>query len=97
MTVLRILQEALTNVARHAHANQVLVSLRLIENQIHLIVQDNGVGIPAGNRTGRLDSHGLKIMRERAEAYGGSVKIGPAPETGTRVEAYIPIQSVGEI
>jgi signal transduction histidine kinase len=93
MTVLRIVQEALINVARHAHADQVQVSIGLEQEQIHLTIQDNGVGITDILKVSRPDSHGLKIMRERAEAFGGHVNIGPAPERGTRVEAYIPIQN----
>jgi signal transduction histidine kinase len=91
MTVLRIVQEALTNVARHAQAKHVRISMRLVDNTIYLSVEDDGIGIPSGQRVGRPDSHGLKIMRERAEAFGGAVQIGPAPEKGTRVEASIPV------
>jgi len=93
MTILRIMQEALTNVIRHAQANEVYVSIQLVDNTIQLIVQDDGIGIVEGRKTTRLDSHGLRIMRERAEAFGGNVSIGLAPDRGTRVEAYIPIQN----
>jgi signal transduction histidine kinase len=92
MTLLRIMQEALTNVARHAKANQVYVSVRLVDNMIHLIVQDDGIGIGDVQKKGYLNSHGLKIMRERVEAFGGSLNLGPAPGKGTRIEASIPIQ-----
>jgi signal transduction histidine kinase len=93
MTVLRIMQEALTNVIRHAQANQVYVSIRLVDDAIRLTVQDNGIGIADGQRAGRPDSHGLRIMYERAEAFGGTVNIGLAPDKGTRVVATIPVQS----
>ena len=92
MTVLRIVQEALTNVIRHAQATQVQVSIRLMDDMIHLRIQDDGIGIGNEQRAGRPSSHGLKIMRERAEAFGGGVSVGPAPERGTQVEANIPIQ-----
>jgi PAS domain S-box-containing protein len=91
MTVLRIVQEALINVVRHAKATQVRVSIRLAGEILHLTIDDNGVGID--NTQGRPTSHGLKIMRERAEAFGGSVQVGMAPGRGTRVEANIPIQT----
>jgi PAS domain S-box-containing protein len=93
MTVLRIVQEALMNVVRHAQATQVYVSIQLVDHRIHLTVQDDGVGIGEAHRAGRPNSHGLKIMRERAEAVGGSVNIEPAVGKGTRVEASIPIHS----
>jgi signal transduction histidine kinase len=93
MTLLRIAQEALTNVVRHSQATRVRVSIKLADEAIHLLVDDNGIGIADKARASRPDSHGLKIMRERAEAFGGSVHVEPAPERGTRVDARIPIQS----
>ena len=93
MTALRIIQEALTNVARHAQAKKVHVSINLQGDVIHLVVEDDGVGIAESQRIGHSNSHGLKIMRERAEAFGGSVTVGLAPERGTRVKASIPIQA----
>jgi signal transduction histidine kinase len=84
---------ALTSVIRHVQAEQVYVSIQLIDETIHLRVQDDGIGIAEGQRTGRPDSHGLKITRERAEAFGGHVNIGLAPDRGTRAEARIPIQN----
>jgi PAS domain S-box-containing protein len=89
MTVLRIVQEALTNVVRHANAKKVQVSIRMEQEILHLAIVDDGVGI--ANTQKRPTSHGLKIMRERAEAFGGSVEVGPAPGRGTRVEAHVPI------
>jgi PAS domain S-box-containing protein len=97
MTVLRIVQEALTNVVRHAQATQVHVSIGFANDMIHLVVQDDGIGLTESQRTGHLNSHGLKIMRERAEAFGGNVNVGLAPGRGTRVEARIPIQNGASI
>jgi PAS domain S-box-containing protein len=91
MTVLRIVQEALTNVVRHAQARHVRVSIRLVNDVLHLVIEDDGVGI--ANTQRRPASHGLKIMRERAEAFGGSAHVGMAPKRGTRVEARIPIHT----
>ena len=96
MTLLRIGQEALTNIARHAQARQVNLSLRLVDHSIHLTVQDDGIGIESMQGLKRPNSHGLKIMRERAEAFGGSVNIESAPGKGTKVEARIPIGNDGQ-
>jgi PAS domain S-box-containing protein len=93
MTVLRIAQEALTNVARHAQADSVNVSLRLQDNAVHLMVQDNGVGIQSWQEANRPGSHGLTIMRERADAFGGSLNVGSVPGKGTKVEVNIPLQN----
>jgi signal transduction histidine kinase len=93
MTFLRIAQEALMNIARHAHAGQVRVSLWQEGPMICMVVQDNGSGIASWQEANRPGSHGLTIMRERAEAFGGSLKVSSAPGKGTRVEVKIPIES----
>ena len=59
MTLLRIGQEALTNIARHAQAGQVNVSLRLVDHSVHLTVQDDGIGIQSYAGANRPNSHGL--------------------------------------
>jgi PAS domain S-box-containing protein len=93
MTLLRITQEALFNIARHAQADSVNVSLRLQDNAVHLMVQDNGVGIQSWQEANRPGSHGLTIMRERADAFGGSLNVGSVPGRGTKVEVSIPLQN----
>lgn len=91
MTVLRITQEALLNIVRHAQANRVVVSLGCENNTLYLRVEDNGVGF----LTEELDSHGhgLMIMRERAEAIGGTLEIESTSGRGTHIEASLPIHS----
>ena len=96
MTFLRIAQEALSNVARHASAKQATLSLQQEEQSVRLIVQDNGAGITSWQDANRPGSHGLTIMRERAEAFGGDLKVSSAPENGTKVEASIPIGVGGQ-
>ena len=95
ITVLRIAQEALTNVARYAQADQAMLSLRLENNTIYLTVLDNGIGIEASRGQTPHIGHGLKIMRERAEAFGGTVTVGMAEGKGTKVEASIPLAGAG--
>ncbi|HSL28092.1 MAG TPA: PAS domain S-box protein [Anaerolineales bacterium] len=91
ITLLRISQEALTNIARHAQASQAILSLRLDEQHVYLTIEDDGIGIPAVEGARRLRSHGLKIMQERAEALEGTLKIHSAPGKGTRIEVGIPL------
>jgi signal transduction histidine kinase len=93
ITLLRIAQEALTNIARHAQTDQAKVSLEMADNTIHLTVQDAGVGIAGYDSMNYPNSHGLKIMRERAEAFGGSVTVESAPGEGTKVDAVLPIEN----
>lgn len=92
MTLLRIAQEALTNVARHANTDQATVSIQLEAGAICLRVQDKGVGLGDLQIKKHPESHGMRIMRERAEAFGGSVTIRSEPGQGTTVEATIPIE-----
>jgi signal transduction histidine kinase len=91
ITLLRISQEALTNIARHAQASQVLLVLRLDEKQVYLTIEDNGIGIPSLQGTSRPRSHGLKIMQERAEALEGTLRLRSTPGTGTMIEVMIPL------
>lgn len=86
----RITQEALTNVARHAHATRVDVSVRDTGSALIVTVQDNGDGIlpaPAGQQRGR---YGLLGMSERCQLLGGTLSIESSPGEGTRVVAQLP-------
>ena len=91
ITLLRISQEALTNVARHAQASQAVLSLRMDEKQIYLTVEDNGKGIPSPEGANRPRSHGLKIMQERVEALEGTLYIQSAAGQGTKIEVAFPL------
>jgi len=88
--VYRLLQEALTNAARHAEATHVEVDLRVTPTQVHLTVRDNGRGITA-EQLGDQRSLGLLGMRERAESRGGTVTITGVPRRGTIVDVFIPL------
>ena len=85
----RILLEALTNVARHAHAVHVEVRLRAEADAMVLTVADDGLGLPAG-AAASATSLGLLGMQERAHALGGEVQVGPGEHGGTVVTARIP-------
>src|SRR5690349_19300671 len=85
--IYRIVQEALTNVARHArHARTVTVTLAHNEQTVRLRIADDGQPRPS---TG-ADGHGLVGMRERAVALGGELTAGPGTPTGWTVEAILP-------
>lgn len=89
-SVFRILQESLTNVARHAHASRVVI--RLVQTQLLLTleVNDNGVGLPP-EQLEHTTSLGLIGMRERALACGGSIAIASNGESGTTVLLIVPL------
>jgi PAS domain S-box-containing protein len=87
-TVYRVLQEALTNVARHAGARRVIVRLVRNEATVELRVQDDGIGFDlAGDRRGL----GLRGMQERAALLGGSVEVESQPGAGTTITAHFPV------
>ncbi len=85
----RITQEALTNVARHAHAHTCHVRLSL-DDMLQLEIADDGVGLPAERRCGV----GLTAMRERSVELGGTCVVEPTPTGGTRVLARLPVPQV---
>jgi PAS domain S-box-containing protein len=83
--IFRVLQESLTNVAKHADATQVDATLERIGNEIVLIVRDNGKGIAPGSLS-KEGSFGITGLRERAYLLGGTVRIDTGPGQGTEVE-----------
>ena len=94
--VFRIFQEAITNVARHAHATRMNVKLREEEGDLVLTVADNGRGIEDDEKSS-AKSLGLVGMRERAEAFAGSVEISGVRGKGTTVIARLPVRRSNEI
>jgi signal transduction histidine kinase len=85
--VFRIAQEALNNVARHANANAVEITVRASDSWLAITVQDDGRGF----QHGRAHGLGLTGMHERAESLGGSVKITSGPGKGTLIEVALPL------
>lgn len=86
----RVVQEALTNIVKHAHQAAGSVELHYGEHEMTVVVTDDGEGViparlPAGG------GHGLIGMRERAKLYGGTISIGPRSEGGFAVRLTLPI------
>lgn len=87
----RIVQEAVTNVARHAHASHISVVLEKVGQDLILLISDDGAGFDMkALRTGSA-TLGLRSMEERVQAVGGSITIDSAPDVGTAICARIPI------
>ncbi|HOW01287.1 MAG TPA: sensor histidine kinase [Rhodoglobus sp.] len=88
LAIYRIVQEALTNVVRHARATRATVDISEADGSYLIAVADNGVGLSDGRdiTTGR----GLLGMRERAELLGGTLEVGPGPRGGLLVMVAIP-------
>lgn len=95
--IFRILQEALTNITRHAHATKVSVRLQEECSSLILDIRDNGQGITVEEIAG-MKSLGLLGMQERAHALGGEVKIHGKPGRGTTVTLRVPMaESVSHV
>jgi signal transduction histidine kinase len=95
-TIYRIVQEALTNVSRHAQATKAVVSVREHGGTIRASVTDDGKGPPEASRLGpRGDGleggFGMSGMRERAELVGGELEFMPAPGRGMTVRLTVPL------
>jgi signal transduction histidine kinase len=92
--LLRILQEALTNVRKHAGANCVRIAFAFENNCASVTVQDDGQGFDPGAWSGDLGEHvGLRVMRERAEDVGGNLSLHSIPGQGTDVVVRLPVKS----
>ena len=95
IAVFRIVQEALTNVARHAKTDSVSVRLQFGEQRIKIEIVDHGQGFDPNNVD--TTSHmGLGSMHERAYAVGGLLEVNSAPSIGTRICAIIPLSGIVE-
>jgi PAS domain S-box-containing protein len=95
-TVFRVVQIALTNVARHAQAKHVHVELRQHEAELELVIRDNGIGFDVGAALERA-SHGATLgllsMQERVRLVGGTLEITSTPGLGTEIRARFPVGS----
>ena len=90
ITVFRIIQESLTNVVRHANANQIKVVVLQTLGELHVEIQDNGIGFQV-ERAAEKKSFGLIGMRERVSTLNGSIDITTTPQQGTLVSVSIPL------
>ena len=88
LSAYRVVQEALTNTLKHAHASRVGIDLRFTSGALDIEIHDDGRGNGSGGGTGS----GLIGMRERVVTYGGTLNAGPAPGGGFTVAARFPLE-----
>jgi signal transduction histidine kinase len=91
----RIAQEALTNIARHSKATEVRILLSVSDQQVRLVVEDNGCGLTT--TTQPRSSLGLTGMRARARECGGRLELSPVRPHGLRVEVTTPLKLEPEV
>lgn len=96
VTLFRCVQEALTNIRKHAQATKVLVRLRVAASQVELMVLDNGKGAAVATKA-TTTGYGLVGMRERLALLAGTVMAEPEPEQGWRVEVRIPSMAASQM
>jgi signal transduction histidine kinase len=89
LTAYRLVQEALTNTLKHAHAQRAEVVLRYAPGEVEVVVTDDGRG--NGSVSASDGGHGLVGMRERVSVYGGELTAGPGPVGGFELRARLPL------
>jgi signal transduction histidine kinase len=89
--ILHIVQETLTNVRKHARANNVDISLSRHDDHLQLTIEDDGVGLDP-DRVQNSNGHGLRNMRERAHALGAEFNAEPGVKGGSRVTLSLPVE-----
>jgi two-component system, NarL family, sensor kinase len=92
--LLRIIQEALANVHRHAAASHVSISLRTTADAVELIVADDGCGMQGRTEEGACNGMGIPGMRARLREFDGRLEIRAGPHRGTTIVARIPLAAV---
>jgi len=94
--LLRIIQEALTNLRRHAGVDTAQLLFTLHADELQVVIADEGQGFapPAEEEDGEIGHFGLSIMRERAESVGGNLEMRSSPGEGTRVIVRVPLSLV---
>jgi signal transduction histidine kinase len=93
IAVFRIVQEAFTNILKHARAQTVEISIDLEPDWLIMRIRDDGVGLPPERLRG-LRSHGLAAMRHRASGLGGRWRVRPGTVGGTEIEVRLPAERV---
>ncbi len=90
IALFRVLQEALTNILRHAKAANAWIALQHERGGLRFEIRDDGIGLRHGSEQKRL-SHGILGMRQRITSLGGDFQIGSGPGTGTTIRIFVPL------
>lgn len=91
--LMRIVQEAVTNVRKHARAQHIWITFKIDNSHALIAIEDDGCGFDASQTSPEKGRHfGLRIMQERAEEVGGSVQVQSGPGQGTKVTVQVPLR-----
>ncbi len=91
LQLMRIIQEALTNIRKHAYATEAWVTIEYTQHHLTLKIKDNGVGFSPSDTQQRRPHFGLGIMRERAATIGATFSVETAPGAGTEIQVQVPL------
>ena len=89
----RIAQEAINNVVKHANADTASITLVCSPVQVHLTIEDDGIGFDPADIA--IDRYGLRGLNERASLLGGNLNLESTEGEGTRVEVIVPLEGTG--
>jgi signal transduction histidine kinase len=90
----RIVQEALTNIARHSQAHEAAIRLKLVHDSLLITIEDHGIGFEVAAALNSKKSSGLSGMMERAKLIGGQFSVESFPGKGTRLIVDLPVTTV---
>jgi signal transduction histidine kinase len=90
IAIYRIVQESLTNIGKHSQADLLLVALTKRDDQVSILIQDNGKGFDLGEKRRQRPGMGLAAMEERARMAGGELSIWSQEGAGTKISLDIP-------
>jgi len=88
--LIRVVQEGLTNVRKHANADRAWVRIRRCNGEVNINIEDNGQGFDPALARANGHRFGVRIMQERVETVGGRFEIESSPGCGTKVQIYLP-------
>jgi signal transduction histidine kinase len=98
LQLLRIVQEALTNIRKHAQASRVEIYLKASGDELEMSITDNGRGFPGNSQADPAHRHfGLESMRERARSLDGALTVATGPGQGTRITVAVPLNDVQKV
>ncbi len=90
----RIVQEALTNIVRHASATHVYIHIKRVKDNLKVVITDNGCGLQPDGETPNLPAGlGFSTMKERSRLLGGRFEVTSIPQKGTTILVDIPLQT----
>ncbi len=92
----RITQEALNNVTKHAKTDRAAVTLRMMDGEVSLLVEDQGVGFDSDRQPATGEGFGLTSLGERVEILGGTLRVRSSPGEGTTILVKLPHAKGGE-